>query len=54
MVTVVVCEIFVGHTQIVALLLDSKADYASSDANGATPLHYAAQNNLAVSRMAQP
>lgn len=37
-----------------ALLLDSKADYASSDANGATPLHYAAQNNLAVSRMIQP
>ena len=38
-----------GHSRIVELLLDKKADYASSDSNGATPLHYAAQNNFAVS-----
>ncbi|XP_070570393.1 inversin-like [Ptychodera flava] len=36
-----------GHTKIVQLLLNSKADYASTDSNGATPMHYAAQNNFA-------
>ena len=39
-----------GHTHIVNLLLDAGANVTSSDANGATPLHYAAQNNHAVSR----
>ncbi|XP_046555449.1 LOW QUALITY PROTEIN: inversin-like [Haliotis rubra] len=34
-----------GHSKIVGFLLDSGADFASSDSNGATPLHYAAQNN---------
>ena len=40
-----------GHSKIVALLLDRNADFASSDSNGATPLHYAAQNNFAVSEI---
>ena len=39
-----------GHTHIVNLLLDHNANFTSSDSNGATPLHYAAQNNHAVSR----
>ncbi|KAK2142467.1 hypothetical protein LSH36_951g03000 [Paralvinella palmiformis] len=34
-----------GHSHIAEMLLDSGADYASSDSNGATPLHYAAQND---------
>ncbi|KAK3756744.1 hypothetical protein RRG08_018466 [Elysia crispata] len=34
-----------GHSKIVSILLDSGADSSSSDANGATALHYAAQNN---------
>ena len=38
-----------GHSKIVSLLLDNNADYASSDQYGATPLHYAAQNNFDVS-----
>lgn len=38
-----------GHSGIVSLLLDNCGDYASADANGATPLHYAAQNNHSVS-----
>ena len=38
-----------GHSEIVGMLLDRKADYVSSDSNGATPLHYASQNNFAVS-----
>lgn len=38
-----------GHTHIVNLLLDKKASFSSSDGNGATALHYAAQNNHAVS-----
>ena len=38
-----------GHTSIVKMLLDRNADFTSSDSNGATPLHYAAQNNFAVS-----
>ena len=37
-----------GHTSIVKMLLDRHADFTSSDSNGATPLHYAAQNNFAV------
>ncbi|KAH3749811.1 hypothetical protein DPMN_184325, partial [Dreissena polymorpha] len=35
-----------GHSKIVSLLLDNKAEFSSSDQNGATPLHYAAQNNF--------
>ena len=38
-----------GHSQIVDQLLHSNADCTSSDSNGATPLHYAAQNNFDVS-----
>ena len=41
--------LFTGHSKIVALLLDNGADYSSSDSNGATPLHYASQNNYDVS-----
>ena len=41
--------LFIGHSKIVALLLDNGADYSSSDSNGATPLHYASQNNYDVS-----
>lgn len=37
-----------GHSKICGMLLDSNADYQSSDSNGATPLHYAAQNNFEV------
>ena len=37
-----------GHSQVVAMLLQMKADHTSSDSNGATPLHYAAQNNFSV------
>lgn len=29
------------------MLLDAKADFSSADSNGATALHYAAQNNHA-------
>ena len=43
------CHKFAGHSQIVGILLDNGADYTSSDSNGATPLHYAAQNNYFVS-----
>ena len=39
-----------GHSTIVEMLLDNKVDYTSSDSNGATPLHYAAQNNFPVSK----
>ena len=42
-----------GHSNIVGQLLGSQADCTSSDANGATPLHYAAQNNYDVSRSLQ-
>ncbi|CAL1532046.1 unnamed protein product [Lymnaea stagnalis] len=35
-----------GHSKIVSILLDSGADSSSSDSNGATALHYAAQNNF--------
>lgn len=35
-----------GHSKIVGQLLRSNADSTSSDSNGATPLHYAAQNNF--------
>jgi ankyrin repeat protein len=45
----VVCDPVTGHSAIVSMLLDGKADYASSDANGATSLHYAALNDFAVS-----
>jgi ankyrin repeat protein len=38
-----------GYSTIVNMLFDGKADYASSDSTGATPLHYAALNNFAVS-----
>ena len=31
------------------MLLDNRGDYSCADANGATPLHYASQNNHAVS-----
>uniref|UniRef100_K1PRS0 Inversin n=1 Tax=Magallana gigas TaxID=29159 RepID=K1PRS0_MAGGI len=34
-----------GHSAVVALLLENGAEYSVSDSNGATPLHYAAQNN---------
>ena len=34
-----------GHTKIAAILLDARADFSSTDSNGATALHYAAQNN---------
>ncbi|XP_025099577.1 inversin-like isoform X3 [Pomacea canaliculata] len=37
---------FLGHSRIVKLLLQNSADCTSSDSNGATPLHYAAQNNF--------
>jgi inversin len=37
-----------GHSKICGLLLESKSDFLSSDSNGATPLHYAAQNNFEV------
>lgn len=39
----------VGHSAVVALLLENGAEYSVSDSNGATPLHYAAQNNHHVS-----
>lgn len=38
-----------GHSAVVALLLENGAEYSVSDSNGATPLHYAAQNNHHVS-----
>ena len=38
-----------GHSRIVRMLLDRKADFSSSDSNGALPLHYAAQNDFDVS-----
>ena len=40
---------FAGHSSIVELLLERGADYASTDINGALALHYAAQNDFAVS-----
>lgn len=49
------CEItalylFSGHAQIVHLLLErNKSGTIPSDSQGATPLHYAAQSNFAVS-----
>ena len=43
------CVDLSGHSQIVDQLLHSNADCTSSDSNGATPLHYAAQNNFDVS-----
>lgn len=44
------CDLFlVGHSAVVALLLENGAEYSVSDSNGATPLHYAAQNNHHVS-----
>ena len=43
------CVDWSGHSQIVDQLLHSNADCTSSDSNGATPLHYAAQNNFDVS-----
>lgn len=50
---VIVCLItlfaVVGHSAIVTMLFNGKADYVSSDSNGATPLHYAALNDFAVS-----
>lgn len=40
----------VGHAQIVHLLLErNKLGTILSDSQGATPLHYAAQSNFAVS-----
>ena len=36
-----------GHSSIVRTLLARNADFMSSDSNGASPLHYAAQNNFA-------
>ena len=39
--------IIVGHSKICGMLLNAKADYSSADSNGATALHYAAQNNHA-------
>ena len=36
-----------GHSSIVRTLLARNADCTSSDSNGASPLHYAAQNNFA-------
>lgn len=44
----------VGHSAVVALLLENGAEYSVSDSNGATPLHYAAQNNHHVSWISQP
>lgn len=42
--------IFSGHAQIVHLLLErNKFGTIPSDSQGATPLHYAAQSNFAVS-----
>ena len=41
--------LFLGHTDIVSTLLDHKTTKFSEDGNGATPLHYAAQNNFPVS-----
>lgn len=39
-----------GHAQIVNLLLErNKFGTIPSDSQGATPLHYAAQSNFAVS-----
>ena len=39
-----------GHAQIVHLLLErNKSGTIPSDSQGATPLHYAAQSNFAVS-----
>lgn len=41
---------FSGHAQIVHLLLErNKFGTIPSDSQGATPLHYAAQSNFAVS-----
>lgn len=40
-----------GHAQIVHLLLErNKSGTIPSDSQGATPLHYAAQSNFAVSK----
>ena len=39
--------IILGHSKICGMLLNAKADYSSADSNGATALHYAAQNNHA-------
>lgn len=36
---------FLGLADKVSLLLDRRADFESTDINGATPLHYAAQGN---------
>jgi hypothetical protein len=42
--------VFSGHAQIVHLLLErNKSGTIPSDSQGATPLHYAAQSNFAVS-----
>ena len=48
-ITICHFKIFVGHAKIVGLLLEKKADFDISDSNGETGLHYAAQNNYAVS-----
>ncbi|WAR11074.1 INVS-like protein, partial [Mya arenaria] len=45
-IAVVKALVAVDNCNIVSLLLDNHADYSSSDQNGATPLHYAAQNNF--------
>ena len=44
-----VVMIVLGHSTIVNMLLRHGADWLSSDQNGATGLHYAAQNNFPVS-----
>ena len=41
-------SVFTGHSKIVAILVKSGADTSASDSNGATALHYAAQNNFSV------
>lgn len=46
--------LFSGHAQIVHLLLErNKSGTIPSDSQGATPLHYAAQSNFAVSKTRQ-
>ena len=43
-----VSSLFIGHTEITSVLLSHRECVCTSDENGATPLHYAAQNNFPV------
>lgn len=53
MIATLLC-LFSGHAQIVHLLLErNKSGTIPSDSQGATPLHYAAQSNFAVSKTRQ-